>query len=201
MNKKKFTVFLQSFVAIPMLAIGAPLAGITPLQATPMAMVQSSNTTVSASTITTPAAQAQLEQDKKQDKKNAVTLDAYFASYDSPLEGYGAKFVAEARKNGIDWRLLPALAMRESTGGKQACKRVANSVFGYGSCKISFKSIDESIERVAASLGGNNPNTVQHYAPGSTTSQILHKYNTVIKGYTNEVQTIMKSIDSTDPLV
>lgn len=197
MNKNKLTMFLQSFVALPMLAIGAPLTGIAALPAQSSIVVQSSNTTVAASVITTQDADAKL------DKENADTLDAYFASYDSPLEGYGAKFVAEARKNDIDWRLLPALAMRESTGGKQACKRVSNSVFGYGSCKINFKSIDESIERVAASLGGNNPNTAQHYSTDATVSQILHKYNTVIKGYTAEVIKIMLNISNkpTDPKI
>jgi hypothetical protein len=184
---------MQSFVAIPMLAVAAPLTGMTAIPA-PTAIVQSSNTTANASVITTQDAQA--TSDAISDKKEADILDAYFASYDSPLQGYGVKFVQEADKNGLDWRLLPAIAMRESTGGKQACKRVSNSIFGYGSCKISFKSIDQSIEAVAASLGGNNPNTAAAY-DNKTTAQILAKYNTVIPGYVKQVQTIMNSINPT----
>ena len=110
------------------------------------------------------------------------------------------KFVLEAEKNDIDWRLLPAIAMRESTGGKQACKKADNSVFGYGSCKISFKSIDDSIEVVAKSLGGNNPNTARHY-DGKTTVQILKKYNSVIPSYTKQVVKLMNMIDDKDEII
>lgn len=126
-------------------------------------------------------------------KEKAEAIDAYFDKYDTPLKGYGMKFVLEAEKNEIDWRLLPAIAMRESTGGIYACKNVPNSVFGWGSCKIGFKSIDESIEVVAKNLGGNNPNTDHHYE-GKTTEQILRKYNSFIKNYPAQVMEIMRSI-------
>lgn len=179
--------FVQSFVAIPMMVVAAPLTGVTPLVAP--TTVPSINTQANTQMITTS--------DVGADKMKAKILDDYFASYDSPLEGYGMKFVQEAEKNDLDWRLLPAIAMRESTGGKQACKKAANSVFGYGSCKMSFKSIDESIEIVAKSLGGNNPNTAKHY-DGKTTLQILRKYNSVIANYPKQVVRIMKMIDDTD---
>ena len=126
-------------------------------------------------------------------KEKADAIDTYFAKYDAPLEGYGMKFVVEAEKNGIDWRLLPAISMRESTGGIHACKKVPNSVFGWGSCKISFNSIDESIEIVARSLGGNNPKTSHHYED-KTVTQILKKYNSVIPNYSAQVVKIMKAI-------
>ena len=35
-----------------------------------------------------------------------------------PLFGMGMKMCKEAEKNELDWRLLPAIAVRESTGGK-----------------------------------------------------------------------------------
>ena len=126
-------------------------------------------------------------------KDKADAIDAYFASHDAPLLGHGMKFVLEAEKNDIDYRLLPAIAMRESTGGIHACKRVANSVFGWGSCKIGFESIDESIEVVARNLGGNNPNTDHHYED-KTIVQILKKYNSVIPNYSKQVIRIMKDI-------
>ena len=134
-----------------------------------------------------------ITQEEVDRKEKADAVDAYFNKHGAPLEGHGMKFVLEAEKNDIDYRLLPAIAMRESTGGKQACKRVPNSVFGWGSCKISFNSIDESIEIVARNLGGNNPNTDHHYED-KTVTQILKKYNSVIPGYANQVIKIMKSI-------
>ena len=134
-----------------------------------------------------------ITQEEVDRKDKADAIDAYFAKNDAPLEGYGMKFVLEAEKNVIDWRLLPAIAMRESTGGKHACKSVKNSVFGYGSCKMSFNSIEESIEVVAESLGGNNPSTARHY-DNKTVTQILKKYNSVIPGYSSQVIKIMKAI-------
>jgi len=183
MNKKEITRYLQSIIAIPMLAMSIPLTGISSIPS--LALATNNVPSEENSVIIT--------QEEVARKEKADAIDAYFAEHDAPLKGYGEKFVLEAEKNDLDWRLLPAIAMRESTGGKHACKRVPNSVFGYGSCKISFKSIGESIEIVAHSLGGNNPNTARHY-DGKTTTQILKKYNSVIPGYSNQVIKIMKAI-------
>jgi len=182
MNKKEVINYLQSIIAIPMLAITIPLTGISSIPS--LAAINNIPTEENSVIIT---------QEEVILKEKADAIDAYFAKYDAPLEGYGMKFVVEAEKNGIDFRLLPAIAMRESTGGKQACKKVPNSVFGWGSCKISFDSIDASIETVAYNLGGNNPNTSRHYED-KTTLQILRKYNSVIPNYPKEVVRIMKMI-------
>jgi hypothetical protein len=125
----------------------------------------------------------------------ANAIDAYFAARGMPMKGTGMKMAEEAYKNGIDWRLLPAIAVRESTGGKHGCKSVPNSDFGYGSCKIPFDSKDHEIEVVARNLGGNNPNTAKHY-DGKTTKQILQKYNppSVIPHYYEQVLAIMNAI-------
>jgi len=181
MNKKEIISYLQSIVAIPMLAMTIPLTGITSIAN----LTANDNITAENSVITT--------QEEVQRKERADAIDAYFVKYDAPLAGYGMKFVIEAEKNGIDWRLLPAIAMRESTGGIQKCKKVPNSVFGWGSCKISFDSIDQSIEIVSSHLGGNNDNTDHHYED-KTTLQILRKYNSIIPNYPKEVVKIMKMI-------
>ena len=177
-----------------MLAIAVPLAGIGSTQ---NFMAVNNNLTNENSVIATQ------EEVKRQElidldiqrKEKAEFIDNYFKSHDAPLEGYGMKFVLEAEINEIDWRLLPAIAMIESTGGKQACKRVPNSVFGYGSCKLSFKSIDESIEIVTKSIAGHNPKTARHY-DGKTTFQVLRTYNSVIPTYSQKVVRIMKTINN-----
>jgi hypothetical protein len=125
----------------------------------------------------------------------AVAIDAYFSEYKMPLAGTGMKMVEEAEKNDIDWRLLPAIAVIESTGGKFACKGTTHSFFGWGSCKIPFKSKDHAIEVVAWNLGGNNPNTARYYAD-KTTKQILQKYNPprIVPLYAQKVMRVMENI-------
>jgi hypothetical protein len=184
MNTQKINKFLQSFIAIPMLAVSIPLTGLGSISNI-TAVLNNKNVAVEASVITT--------QEDILRKEKAEAIDTYFTKYDAPLKGYGMKFVLEAEENDIDWRLLPAIAMRESTGGKYACKKVTNSVFGYGSCKLNFNSIDESIEIVARSIGGNNPKTAHHYE-NKTTLQILKKYNSIIPNYGGQVAKIMKTI-------
>lgn len=173
-----------------MLAVATPLVGVSPIPSP--AVVLDQNAVNEATVITTPEA---LDR-----KERAEKVDALLASYNSPLEGYGMKFVLEADKNNIDWRLLPAIAGVESTFGRHACKKATNSFLGYGSCKINFKSVDESIERVSASLGGNLDSTAHHYE-GKNTKQILGKYNSVIPTYTSKVIRIMKMIDDTEEIV
>ena len=116
-----------------------------------------------------------------------------------PLLGMGMKMVEEAEKNNLDWRLLPAIAVRESTGGKFECKKVSNNPFGWGSCKIGFDSNEEAIETVARNLGGNNPNTEKHY-DNKTTKQILRAYNppSIVLRYAEQVISIMNAIGPED---
>ena len=194
MSKQKIIRYLQSIVAIPMLAVAIPLTGIQNIPDT--VATNSNNIGVSNSVITT--------QENENLKKEGDKVDAFFASYDAPLEGYGLKFAVEAKKNDIDWRLLPAIAMRETTGGKQACKnpKAPNNNFGWSSCKRGFDSVDESIEHISKTLSGNNPD-VTRYKDGMTTVQILKRYNpdSVVPGYSKQVIKIMKMIDSDEAII
>ena len=124
--------------------------------------------------------------------EHAEKIDEYFSKRGMPLEGYGAKMVKEAEKNNLDWRLLPAIAIKESTGGKFACY---NNPFGWGSCKISFKNFDDAIETVARNLGGNNPNTEQYYKDKATREKLHHYNNSVVPPYTAEILKFMDLIE------
>jgi hypothetical protein len=136
-----------------------------------------------------------VDQKAKDQKAKADAIDTYFKAHDMPLLGTGMKMVQEAEKNDLDWRLLPAVAVRESTGGKFDCQKVENNPFGWGSCKIGFDSLDKAIETVARNLGGNNPSTAKHY-DDKTTKQILQAYNppSVVPRYAEQVMSIMNAI-------
>ncbi len=129
----------------------------------------------------------------------ADKIDAYFRDRNMPLEGYGMKMVQVAEENNIDWRLLPAISVIETTGGKNICKSKegANNPFGYGSCKIAFDNINESIEAVGRNLGGNNPRTASYYK-NKDLDGILKSYNSVIPTYNKKIRGVMERIENYD---
>lgn len=122
----------------------------------------------------------------------AAAIDGYFAKRKMPLAGYGLELAKAADENGLDWRLLPAIAVRESSGGLQAC---GANVFGWASCKRTFKTIEEGIQTVARHLGGNVTSTAAYYR-GKSTRQILEVYNppSIVPDYARQVETIMDAI-------
>jgi len=130
------------------------------------------------------------------ESEEAAQIDAYFKENGMPLAGYGMEMVTEADAHNVDWRLIPAIAIRESTGGLHECKSVTYSPFGFGSCKINFSSYNQAIESLATNLGGDNPNTASKYE-GKTTDGILRSYNSVIPGYNLQVERIMTDIGNT----
>ncbi|HRH23334.1 MAG TPA: hypothetical protein PK295_01750 [Candidatus Magasanikbacteria bacterium] len=119
----------------------------------------------------------------------ADRIDAYFEKHNMPLEGHGKQFVAAADRCGMDWRLLPAIAVRESTGGK---RMQYNNPFGWGGATIPFADFDEAIDVVALNLCGDNPKTARWYSTTSTYRKLYFYNGTVIPTYPNEVLWIMR---------
>ncbi len=123
----------------------------------------------------------------------AERIEAYFGTWNLPLAEHAEFMVETADKYNLDWRLIPAIGMRETTGGKFACY---NNPFGWGSCKIKFDNFEEAIETLARNLAGENPRTEMYYK-GKTSEEKLHFYNgTVIKTYVRVVVKIMDRIES-----
>ncbi|MBI3305908.1 hypothetical protein HYZ82_02090 [Candidatus Nomurabacteria bacterium] len=192
MNNKKWIRYVESFIILPALTMsGAPVAStMGPIS---QAVINIANTPPYV------YLEAQeniiIEKAEEERTQKAEAIDGYFKDRGMPLAGTGMKMVLEAEKNNLDWRLLPAIAVRESTGGKFACKKAKFSAFGWGSCKINFDSHEEAIEIIAKNLGGNNPNTAHHY-DDKTTKEILRAYNppSVVPRYAEQVISIMNTI-------
>ena len=134
----------------------------------------------------------------------AAKIDAYFAQWDLPLAGYGEEMVAAADMYGIDWRLLPAIAKLETTGGKNLCKnpKGVNNPFGFGSCTIGFDSFEDSFYAVAKTLSGNGKNT-SHLYKGKSVEGILEVYNPpntpgMTPDYHKKALNVMSAIESMD---
>lgn len=128
----------------------------------------------------------------------AAAIDSFFAKRNMPLAGYGQEMVDAAQRNKIDWRLLPAISVRESSGGLQSC---GANPFGWASCQSTFSTIDDAINTVARSLGGNATSTRSYYA-GKTTAEILTAYNppAIAPNYVSQVEAIMAQIGPEQPI-
>ena len=195
MNKNNLIRFAQSLILLPfMTGTTVPIGSIlmnTTKETVQAVFVQKENIEATGML----AFNQVLDQEAKDLEVKVKAIDDYFRLHDMPLSGMGKKMVEESEKNDLDWRLLPAVAVRESTGGKYDCVKVKNNPFGWGSCKINFNSIEEAIETVAMNLGGNNPNTERHYAD-KTTDQILKAYNppSIVPNYVKQVKSIMNVI-------
>jgi len=194
MKNKNLIRFLNSLVLLPVVATSFSLGG-------PQSIENSRSVLAKINIEAEGTFALNLAEDPEALTKaaRADAIDAYFQGRAMPLAGTGKIMVQEAEKNGLDWRLLPAIAVRESTGGKNACKRVANNPFGWGSCKIGFESNKHAIEILAKNLGGNNPNTAYHYSD-KTTREILRAYNppSIVPRYADQVISIMNTIGAED---
>ncbi len=86
------------------------------------------------------------------------------------LEPYSSYMVEIADKYGIDYRLIPAIAMKESGGGNKAPKKTFNA-WGFENGKTQFDSWEQAIDIVGKTL------KVRYVAKGLTTpEQIMPVY-------------------------
>lgn len=103
----------------------------------------------------------------------AKIIEDFFKKYSSPLAALSKKFIAVSDTYKLDWRLLPAISMQESNGGRKVIKNSYNP-FGYGiygSLVVRFNSWEESIEKVGKALKSDYVD-----AGLKTTKQIMTKY-------------------------
>ena len=205
MKNNNLIRFVQSLVLLPVMTMSIGFPSIQDIGNSNV-LVQKVNIEASGVIAANQAIVSQVDQlnpevDAKAQilKVEADAIDAYFAAHNMPLEGTGMKMATIADQNDLDWRLLPAIAVRESTGGKSACTKVGHNFFGWASCKVGFKSDEEAIETVAKNLSGNNPKTAHHY-DNKTVKEILHAYNppSIVPRYAEQVMSIMNTIGDAD---
>jgi len=67
----------------------------------------------------------------KTEDARVTALQTFFSDYDSPLEPYAREIVEQADSYGLDYRLIPAIAMKESTLCKNAPEN-SHNCWGYG---------------------------------------------------------------------
>lgn len=131
--------------------------------------------------------------DTKEEDARVTTVKAFLSKYNSALAPYAQLIVATADKYGLDYRLLPAIAMQESTLCKKAPKNSYNCWgFGiYGKKVTRFSNYSEAIETVTKTLSKNYKG-----AGLETPEEIMTKYNPASSGeWAQGVSGIMQRLE------
>ena len=99
-------------------------------------------------------------------RERADKVRAFYKRWNSPMADQAQFIVETADHFGIDWRLIPAISIVESSGGVYCFK--AYNAFGWGSA--TFKNFEHSIYTVSEGLalryGSDNPHVIAYtYCP------------------------------------
>ena len=114
-----------------------------------------------------------------------LKLQAFFQSYRCPSPYHIDDYLTAAEKNAIDYRLLPAISVRESTCGRYS---KLNNHWGWNSARSGFSSVKAGIHYLARILavGGSYKD--------KTIDGKLRVYNPIVQ-YAAEVRRLMEEIE------
>lgn len=112
-------------------------------------------------------------------------LERFFRLYGCPAPHHVAEYLRAADSYGLDYRLLPAISVRETTCGVQAWE---NNRWGYHPHEQRFPSVEVGIDFVSRVLMEGD------FYKGKTLEQKLLMYNHRV-AYTDEVKAIMRQIE------
>jgi hypothetical protein len=112
-------------------------------------------------------------------------LEHFFHSYHCPAPQYIGEYLHMADAFGLDYRLLPAISIRETQCGVH---EKGNNRLGYHPSTVRFPSVLAGIEFMAKRLG-KHP-----YYRGKTLEALLFMYNPR-PAYPGEVRQIMREIE------
>ncbi len=114
-------------------------------------------------------------------------LETFFRAHHCPAPFLTNEYVAAADAYSIDYRLLPAVSVRESTCGLYAR---LNNRWGWNSAKSGFITLAHGIQHIARELAEGK------YYRGKTVEDKLRMYNPN-PAYPGEILRLMQEIDST----
>lgn len=131
-----------------------------------------------------------------------MVLEQYLRKYNSPLADHARDLVATADRWGIDYTILPAIALQESAG----CKRIPQDSFncwGYGIYQdkvIRFSSYEEAMDQIAKTIkvsyinnGLTNPTLLEDkWAPPSRGI-----WSFAVNFFTSQIKELEKTISNT----
>jgi hypothetical protein len=132
-----------------------------------------------------PAAPRQLHAAPSTATLRAGRLEAFFKAHTCPAPYHIDDYLDAADLNDLDYRILPAVSVRESTCGRHGR---LNNVWGWDSAHTGFESIARGIHYIAYQLAFGR------YYRGKSVEQKLLIYNPNPQ-YVKEVHRLMLEID------
>jgi hypothetical protein len=120
----------------------------------------------------------------------AIQLRKFLGRLHCPIVDMAEDFVHAADDNHLDWRLLPSIAVIESSGGKAYRQ---NNIFGWDEGQASFPTIRAGLNEVAYKLG-----RAPLYRPLDSLGKLL-MYNPD-EFYADRVLAVMKRISPSEPV-
>ncbi len=121
-----------------------------------------------------------LHQDARYDK-----LKTFFQSFGCPAPYYVKEYVTAADTYSIDYRLLPAISVVESTCGLYQRQ---NNRWGWDSGRRAFGSVAEGLRYIASQLA------LGHFYRSKTLEEKVHTYNPDPR-YARKVKMLMRKIE------
>lgn len=115
----------------------------------------------------------------------AQKLEVFFKAHLCPPPYHIEDYLHAADLNDLDYRILPAVSVRESTCGRYARW---NNRWGWDSARIGFASITRGIHYIAYQLAFGR------YYRGKSVDEKLRAYNPQ-PGYVRQVKKLMEEID------
>jgi hypothetical protein len=127
-------------------------------------------------------------------RENIRKLESFFAKNESPLYPYARFIVEQAHMYGVDYRLIPAIAMNEST----LCKNIHENSYNcwgwgiYGDKVTRFESYEDAIHTITKGI------REQYYDRGmSSPSSIMRAYtpNSPNGVWATKIEWVYRQID------
>jgi hypothetical protein len=139
--------------------------------------------TVTAHASVTPDGLSNLE-----DQRHAK-LETFFQSFGCPAPYHVREYLGAADANAIDYRLLPAISVLESTCG---IYQRANNRWGWASARKGFATFRAGLEYIAHQLAEGR------YYKNKTLQEKVHMYNPRPQ-YARQLESLMRKIDAALP--
>ncbi len=118
--------------------------------------------------------------------ERAQKLEAFFEAHGCPRPFHARDYVDAADRYGVDYRILPAVSVRESTCGWYARR---NNRWGWASMRVGFRSVERGIHYITRQLAFGR------YYRGKDVEGKLRAYNPGHPRYVREVKQLMDEID------